>query len=248
MEQWSILGNVITYIHYNKHPKNFHNMSIRVVHKEKSKWKSNLEEWERHSSDLDFGDAPGKLKGEYLDMYKGIQSEILSTSRFDENSDLSTTYLGRADLIKDSKIKAEESFPISEQEYTMGKLLDGTECQVLLDRGASKSFMFKSHYLCYKSLHSLPKLASRTWRIQIQNGQFVSVLFIIPIVIDIHRHRFEIYTLVSEIHENIDLVLGIINIFWAWGCHKFLRLLLQFPKQIPTNFSTWMHSAKAKRT
>ena len=29
-----------------------------------------------------------------------------------------------------SKIKAEESFLISEQGYTMGKLLDGTECQV----------------------------------------------------------------------------------------------------------------------
>ena len=30
----------------------------------------------------------------------------------------------------------------------MGKLLDGTECQVLLDTGTSKSFMSKSHYLC----------------------------------------------------------------------------------------------------
>ena len=43
--------------------------------------------------------------------------------------------------------------------------------------------------------------------------QFVSVLFIIPVIVDIHRHRFEIYTLVSEIHENIDLVLGIKNVF-----------------------------------
>ena len=34
-----------------------------------------------------------------------------------------------------------------------------------------------------------------------------------PIIIDIHEHRFEIYTLVSEIHENVDLVLGIKNIF-----------------------------------
>ena len=34
----------------------------------------------------------------------------------------------------------------------------------------------------------------------------LSVLFTIPIVIDIHGHRFEIFTLVSEIHENIDLV------------------------------------------
>ena len=57
---------------------------------------------------------------------------------------------------------------------------------------------------------------------------FVSVLFIIPVIIDIHRHRFVIYTLVSEIYENINLVLGIKNVFklegvinsWDW-CFKF---------------------------
>ena len=47
------------------------------------------------------------------------------------------------DLTRASKIKAEEGFPISEQEYTIGKLQDGTECQILLDTGASKSFMSK---------------------------------------------------------------------------------------------------------
>ena len=103
--------------------------------------------------------TPEKLKAEYLDVYEGIQSEILSTTSFDKNSDLSTTYLGRVDMIKNSKIKAKESFLISEQGYTMGKLLDGTECQVLLDTGASKSFTSKSHYLHCKSLHSLPKFA-----------------------------------------------------------------------------------------
>ena len=33
---------------------------------------------------------------------------------------------------------SEEKFPMSEQGYTTGKLLDGTECQILLDTGASK--------------------------------------------------------------------------------------------------------------
>ena len=33
----------------------------------------------------------------------------------------------------------------------------------------------------------------------------MSVLFIIMIIIDIHGDRFEIYTLVSEIHENVDV-------------------------------------------
>ena len=46
-----------------------------------------------------------------------------------------------------------------EQSYTVGKLLYGTECQILLDTGASKSFMSKSHYLHCKSLHLLPQFA-----------------------------------------------------------------------------------------
>ena len=45
----------------------------------------------------------------------------------------------------------------------------------------------------------------------------VSVLFIIPVIIDMHGHRFEIYILVSEIHENGDLVLGIKNVFELEG-------------------------------
>ena len=152
------------------------------------------------------------LRKEYLDVYEGIQSEIVNTTRFDENEDLSTTYLRKADRSKNNKIKAEESFPISEQGYTIGKLLDGTECQILLDTEVSKSFMLKSYYMGCKSLYSLPKFTSKTQRIQIGNCQFVSVLFIIPVIVDIHRHRFKIYTLVSEIHQNIDLVLGIKNV------------------------------------
>ena len=54
-------------------------------------------------------------------------------------------------------------------------------------------------------------------RIQVVNGQFVSILFIIPVRVYIHRQRFDIYTLVSEIHENIDLVLGIKNVFELEG-------------------------------
>ena len=36
-------------------------------------------------------------------------------------------------------------------------------------------------------------------------------------MVDIHSHRFEIFTLVSEINENADLVLGIKNIFELEG-------------------------------
>ena len=120
-------------------------------------------------------------------------------------------------MTRASKIKAEEKFPTSEQGYMIGKLLDGTECQIHLDMGASKSFMSKSHYLRCKFFHSSPKFASKTQRMQVGNRQYIRMLFIIPIAINIHGHRFEIFTLVSEIHENVDLVLGIKNIFKLGG-------------------------------
>ena len=40
---------------------------------------------------------------------------------------------------------------------------------------------------------------------------------IIPIIVDIHGHRFKIHILVSEIHEDVDLVTGIKNILELEG-------------------------------
>ena len=57
-------------------------------------------------------------------------------------------------------------------------------------------------------------------------------------IVDIHGQKFEIYALVSEIHEHVDLVLGIKNAFelgvinlWAC-CFNFLnRYIPIFPKE-----------------
>ena len=75
----------------------------------------------------------------------------------------------------------------------------------------------------------IAKFASRTQRIQVGNGQYVNVFFIIPVIIDVHGHRFGIHTLVSEIHENVDLVLGIKNVFELEGVINS-RDLFQIPK------------------
>ena len=63
------------------------------------------------------------------------------------------TYLGKIDITHDKNLIVEERFPITKLSYTVGKLLDGMECQILLDTGASKLFMSKSYYLHCKALH-----------------------------------------------------------------------------------------------
>ena len=108
------------------------------------------------------------------------------------------------------------------------------ECQILLDTGATKSYMSKSYYLRCKTLHALPKFSSNTQRIQVGNGQYVNVLFVIPVIIDIHGHRFKIFNLVSEIHDNVDLVMGMKNIFELGvidsreSCFSFLSRSIPF--------------------
>ena len=53
--------------------------------------------------------------------------------------------------------------------------------------------------------------------LQVGNGELVAALFVIPFVFKIERHLFEIYTLVSEIQQSMDLIFGVKNMFEIEG-------------------------------
>ena len=61
---------------------------------------------------MDFGMYPDILRSKYLDVYEGVYAEMVYANKFNENSDLSTTYLGKTKMTRDTKIKVEERFPI----------------------------------------------------------------------------------------------------------------------------------------
>ena len=136
-------------------------------------------------------------------------------------------------------MKAEQSFPISEQGFVIGRVLNGEECQVLMNTSVSKPYMSKSYYLRCKVLHNLPKFASKTQRIQVGNGQYVGILFVILVIVEICGHRLEVFTFMSEIFDNVEMVLGIKNIFQLEGvidsresCFRFLsRSIPIFPRE-----------------
>ena len=239
MEEWPNLSDHVKYVMHSK-SEVFQKLSINSMNYRQNRdlYKS-LNNEQTIKTILNFGNSPENVKSEYLDVYKGVYMEIISTDKFDEDTDVSTTYLGQVGMTRNTEVKAEENFPMTAIGYARGQLLDGTDCDVLIDTGTSKSYMSKSYFLQCKLLHEMPKFTSSTKLIQVGNGQYVGVLFVIPVIITIKNHRLEIFTLVLEIHENVDLVLGIKNLFELEGvidsqnsCFSFLnRSIPFFPKE-----------------
>ena len=234
MKNWSIFSDNVRYVQHDQITAQDLDLDTLDYRNHQDLY-FQLKDKEIETLDIDFGLYPDVTKVRYLDVYEFIYAEMVCASKFDKNSDLSTTYLGQTNMTRSTRIKAKERFPITGQGLASGKLLDGTECQILLDTGATKSYMSKSYYMRCKTLHALPKFSSNTQRIQVGNGQYVGVLFVIPVIIDIHGHRFEIFTLVSEIHDNVDLVMGMKNIFELEGvidsresCFRFLSRSIPF--------------------
>ena len=126
-------------------------------------------------------------------------------------------YLGQTKMTRDTKIKQKKDFllfvkVLSQENYWMVQNVklcwmqvpQSPTCQSLTICNAKLYMHYQNFLLTCK-------------KIQVGNGQYVSVLFVISVIIDIHRHRFEIFTLVSEIHDNVDLVMGMKNIFELEG-------------------------------
>ena len=70
---------------YSKNPNNFQTMSIKAINKSKFNVGRKRGEKDRFTSGVNLIDTSDRLTEEYLDRYEGVKSEILNTTRFDEN-------------------------------------------------------------------------------------------------------------------------------------------------------------------
>ena len=77
MEQWSILSNVLNYIQHSKFNSMNHSLNVKPVNRYKIK-----PDMGKEFREVDFGAVPQNLQDKYLDVYEGIQSDIVSSSRF----------------------------------------------------------------------------------------------------------------------------------------------------------------------
>ena len=146
VEDWSILSDHVKYITHGK-PNTFQKLNINSMdYRQNRDLYKSLNNDQTIKSSLNFGNSPENLKTEYLDVYKGVYAEVINSDKFDEDPDISTTYLGKVDMTRDTEVKAKENFPMTTRGYTRGNLLDDTDCDVLIDTGTSKSYMSKSFF------------------------------------------------------------------------------------------------------
>ena len=169
----------------------------------------------------DVGMAPLDFKSlqasEYMDRYNGITIELNVNMDYDDAVDVTTTYLGREAVNITDTFQPEQDFPIYSNCHTRGQFAGGEMIDILLDTGASKSYMSKGFYMRHPHLHRYPKFNSTIKNLQVGNGELVAALFVIPFVFKIGEHLFEIYTLVSEIQQSMDLIVGVKNMFELEG-------------------------------
>ena len=103
MKEWSILSDHVKYV-MSDGSEIFHKLNIDQMNyrHERDLYKESQEK-ELVSADVNFGRSPEKVKAEYLDVYEGVYAEVINTDRFDEDMDLSTTYLGQVNMTRSIK-------------------------------------------------------------------------------------------------------------------------------------------------
>ena len=137
MEEWSILSDHVKYIQHDE-SDTLHNLNFDPLnyHLNEDLYKE-FKEKEMLKTGINFSSISEKLKSDYLNVYDSVYAEIINTNRFDDDADLSTTHLGQINMSRKTEVRAEESFAMNTVGHTRGKLLDGTECEILIDTGKS---------------------------------------------------------------------------------------------------------------
>ena len=113
---------------------------------------------------LDFQYMPAS---EFMDRYLDITSELNVNMEYNDTVDVTTTYLGKESVHITDVFKPEQAFPIYSNCHTWKQFVVGGMTDILLDTGASKSYILKGIYVRYPHLHKYPKFHSTIRNLQV---------------------------------------------------------------------------------
>ena len=150
--------------------------------------------------------------------FEEVTCSLHSSHKFDDTNDVSTTYLGSClGKEKPRTFPVDNHIPFDGRGVSKAYLSNGTPMKMFFDSGASRSYLSKRFYDTNPMLHDMPKYVTTCTGIRIGNGSIVPALFVIPILFMACGHTFEIFTIVAEIDDDMDLVFGFKNMVETEG-------------------------------
>ena len=94
MKSWYIFSDNVGYVQYDQMTSQ--NLNIDTLdYRDHKDLYLKLKEEERETLDIEFGLYPDVTKSRYLDIYEVVYAEMVYANKFNENLDLSMTYLGQ---------------------------------------------------------------------------------------------------------------------------------------------------------
>ena len=150
--------------------------------------------------------------------FEEVTCSLHYSHKFDDTNDVSTTYLGSC-LGKEQPrtFPVDNHIPFDGRGVSKAYLSNGTPMKMFFDSGTSRSYLSKRFYDTNPMLHDMPKYVTTCTGIRIGNGSIVPALFVIPILFMACGHTFEIFTIVAEIDDDMDLVFGFKNMVETEG-------------------------------
>ena len=148
--------------------------------------------------------------------FNSVEAKLTSSAMYDESTDISTTYIGAVKKDGNPPFKPDLEYSFDTHSFTTGTLPNGKEFRILIDTGATRSYLSKSFYDSNVYLHKFPKIKPKTSCIFMGNGEWVPTLFIIPMCFSIENHAFEVYTIICPM-ANSDFIWGTKNVVETEG-------------------------------
>ena len=160
----------------------------------------------------------GDSSDQWDERFEEVTCSLHYSHKFDDTNDVSTTYLGSY-MAKDEPrtFPVDNHVPFDGRGMSKAYLSNGAPMKLFFDSGASRSYLSKRFYDSNPVLHDMPKFVTTCTGIRIGNGSIVPALFVIPILFMACGHTFEIFTIVAEIDDDMDLVFGFKNMVETEG-------------------------------
>ena len=127
--------------------------------------------------------------------------------KFNDTNDVSTTYLGSY-MAKDEPrtFPVDNHIPFDGRGMSKAYLSNGTPMKLFFDSGASRSYLSNKFYDSNPVLRDISKFVTTCTGIRIGNGSIVQALFVIPLLFMSCANTFEIFAIIAEIDDDMDLV------------------------------------------